>query len=807
MIKNHIKIAWRNLLKNGTYSIINIVGLTIGLAACLAVTTVVIDESSYDRFWSKKDQVFRVNTIRTRDSQLQEKGDYALSGTGSALKDFPEVENITTIDIFEKNFSFRNLQGKGTKTTVVYTTPSFLDIFDVQITSGNPKKLIEGSSNILISEKLVAKYFNGNDPVGKIIKDLPTYNNTPNEYVITGVFKDIPENTHLNSEVIYLHRASTDALSKKQFGMFQTYYIHLKKGVDKCNFEAKFNDWYSDYTEAENPYKFSLQPLQDIYLKSDFAQNQKFKGSAKKLYILGGIAILLLIIACINYVNLTTARASHKMKENGVRKVLGAGKLQLIIQHLSESGLFFLIAGILSFLIYYLSLDGITSFIGHPLALTFTNSIWLFLSAFLMIFVLSIITGLYPALLISRISPIASLQKKFRKNATGNNLFIRKTLIVFQFSVSLIVLIAMIVVNQQVDLLKNKSVGFDSSNLLSINYTSWQNKGASFKNELLKSPFVEKASISSWLPSRGGGSMTKKIEDPANPDNEIEIWYIFADTDLAETLGLRLQKGRFLNTEYGKDAIDRSIDLSSDPTNSEPEKKSAIITLQAQKLLNIEELNVSNKEVEVTPVGVVSDFNNEDLRTSAKPIIIQADKNPDRGNLLVRIRPDSEAKVIAKINELWKEFYPNKLLEVSNVSQLLKEQYDAETKLLQFFSFFSALSLFLAALGVFGLIVQVTEQRVKEIGIRKVLGASVQSIVLLFSKDFLKTISIAIVIAIPIGWYAMQQWLQDYAHRIEIKWWVFGLAAMLVISIAMCTVGIQSAKKAIINPANSLKTE
>ena len=207
------------------------------------------------------------------------------------------------------------------------------------------------------------------------------------------------------------------------------------------------------------------------------------------------------------------------------------------------------------------------------------------------------------------------------------------------------------------------------------------------------------------------------------------------------------------------------------------------------------------------PVGIVSNFNNENLRTSAKPIVIQADKNPDRGNLLIRIKSGGEEKVIAKINKLWQQFYPCKLLEINNVSALLQKQYESETKLLQFFSFFSALSLFLATLGVFGLIVQVTEQRVKEIGIRKVLGASVQSIVMLFSKDFLKTIFIAIIIAIPMGWYAMQQWLQGYAYRIEIQWWVFGLAATVVIGIALLTVGIQSAKKALINPAKSLKTE
>ena len=403
---------------------------------------------------------------------------------------------------------------------------------------------------------------------------------------------------------------------------------------------------------------------------------------------------------------------------------------------------------------------------------------------------------------------MASLRKKFRSNATGQTQFVRKGLVVFQFSISLVVLIAMIVVNQQVTLLKSKDIGFDASNLLSIKYSTWQNKGESFKNELLKSPFVENASISSWIPSGGGGSMNRRIENPDKTGDEVEIWYMFADTDLAETLGLEIEKGRFLSNDFGGDALPQSFYIEMDSVKkAELEKRPSLITAQAARLLKVDQLNVANKDLEVTPVGIVSNFNNENLRTSAKPVVIQADKNPDRGSLLMRIKPGSEEKVIAKINELWQEFYPYKLLEINNVSDLLQKQYEAETKLLQFFSFFSALSLFLAALGVFGLIVQVTEQRVKEIGIRKVLGASVQSIVLLFSKDFLKTIAVALFIAIPIGWYAMHEWLQDYAHRIEIKWWVFGLAASVVTGVAMLTVGIQSAKKAIINPAKSLKTE
>ena len=251
MIRNHIKIAWRNLLKNSTYSLINIIGLTIGLAACLAVTTVVIDESSYDRFFTKKDQIFRVNTINTRNGELLEKREFAPLGTNMALKDFPEVENIATIRQFDTYFSFRNIQGEGTETEVIETNPSFLDIFDVEITSGSPKNLVEGTPNIVISKALVKRFFNDRNPVGETIKDLPSYSNEPNEYLITGIFKDIPKNTHLKGQVILLRKPITEVFNKQQFSPALNYYVSLKKGIEKTKFETKFNDWYSNYTEAE----------------------------------------------------------------------------------------------------------------------------------------------------------------------------------------------------------------------------------------------------------------------------------------------------------------------------------------------------------------------------------------------------------------------------------------------------------------------------------------------------------------------------------------------------------------------------
>ncbi|MCB7480533.1 ABC transporter permease [Christiangramia sediminis] len=794
-------------MKNRTYSLINIIGLSIGLAASLCVITVLIDESSFDKDWTKADQIFRLNTITTRDGEFVEKGDYALSGMQTALAGFPEVDAVSPVNLYETNFNFEGVQGSGINTQVLSANPDFLDIFNIQITSGNPANLTSGMTNIVISESFSKKFFTEMDPVGKIIEDFSAYGEKPGEYLITGIFKDLPANSHLKANILSLREASATPLNKNQFGMFQTFYLTLKKGTNKASFESKFNKWYANYVEVDHPDKFELQGIKDIYLHSEFATNQTFKGSAEKLYILGGIAILLLVIACINYINLTTARAAHKLQENGIRKILGAKRFQLVSQYLAESTLFFFISGVLAFIIYALSLAGIESYIGHSLVLTFTANPLLFLSALLGIIALSIVTGLYPAMLISGIKPTASLHKKFLNNAASNGHPIRKVLVIFQFSISLIVLIAMIIVNQQVELLKTKDIGFNPQDLISTNYATWDGKGETFKNELLSNPYVENVSISSWVPSNGGGNMHRKIEDPLNPNKEIQVWYLFGDSDLARTLGLELHKGRFLNKNFSYDAADSSFSNISDSTGTSKSMRSALITAQTSELLQIKQLDKINKSLETTPVGIINNFNNEDLRTEAKPVVIQADKNPDRGAMLIKIKPSSEPKVIAEINKLWQKFYPYKLLELNNVSEQLQKQYLAETKLLQFFSFFGALTLFLAALGVFGLIVQITEQRVKEIGIRKVLGASVNSIIILFSTDFLKIVIIAILIASPIAWYAMSLWLQNYAYRVEMQWWYFALASVIVTGIALLTVGTQSARKSYANPADNLRTE
>ena len=425
-------------------------------------------------------------------------------------------------------------------------------------------------------------------------------------------------------------------------------------------------------------------------------------------------------------------------------------------------------------------------------------------------FCISVITGLYPALVLASFKPAATLKNSlFRGSASTQNI-VRKSLVVVQFTISIIVLIALIVVQQQVSFLNKKDIGYNKNNLLSISFTQFNGKGQYIKNELLKQPGVVSASITNWAPTQGLGSMSIEIDDPNHAGNKLNVWFINADVDFATTMGMQLQSGRLLSNNFGEDAL--SLDsLGESKTKEEYEakasKQSSLLTAYTAKLLRVNQLNTPIKEAHTNPVGIIKNFNNESLKDALQPTIILADKTLQYGDVLIRVLPGTEASVMNEVNTLWKQNFPGKLLQMERVSNMLADQYKEESRLRQLFTFFSSLSMLLAALGIFGLIVQATHQRIKEIGIRKILGASVQSIVSLFSVDFAKLIIIAIVIASPIAYWLMNKWLLDYAYHIQITWWMFFTAGIIAVVLALTTISFQTIKAAIANPVKSLRSE
>jgi putative ABC transport system permease protein len=809
MIRNYIKIAFRNLQRNRLYSFINIAGLTIGMAACLLVATVVIDDLSYDKQWKNAANIYRIITIDNSNKNVVDKMSSSFTGLGPSLKaNFPQVSNYCRMSSHESRFKL-GADKDGVKITGLFAEQNVWDMLDFTVVLGNPKTHVAGYKNLVITEKKSNQYFGKANPIGKTIYDIPEYGK-PGAYLITGVIKNIPSNTHLRADMLVLdeHNAEYNQLNKGEFGSFTQQYIMLKRGTSLAAFTNNVNKWYKQFIQGKKAnYTYEFQPITDVYLKSDFAAYQRVQGKMSNVYIFGGVAILLLLIACINFINLTTARALKRIAEVGIRKVLGAGKADLVAQFLFESIMFFFIAFAFGIFIYSVLLTPLERYLGYPLTLTLANNVTMFSSICGVVLLISLLVGLYPALLLSGRLPVSSL-----KGSTGTQSgsgILRKVLVVIQFSISVAVLICTIVVQKQLSFINNKDLGYDKNNLLRIDETSWGTSGDAFKQEVLKIAGVQNASISTWYPSGGGGYMSMMVDDPHQKNSKLQVTYIKADLDLAATLKLQLQKGRFLSSKFGSDAINADSLMEKDMAKLEEAQKvqPVLVTAYTANALDIKELNKKLTSGSGLPVGIIKDFNNESLKIAMSPTFIMAGTKLNYGSMLVRVSQGTEKQILTHINELWKRFFPDKIFEYGWVNDLLQDQYKAELKLQQLFTLFSFLIAFLACIGLLGLATFTAEQRTKEIGIRKVLGASVTSITTLLTSDFVKLVLIAIVVASPLAWLGMDKWLQTYAYRIKPDISFVLIAGLIALVTALVAVSYQTIKAAIVNPVKSLRSE
>jgi putative ABC transport system permease protein len=809
MIKNYIKIALRNLQRNRLYSFINIAGLTIGMAACLLVATVVIDDLSYDKQWKNAANIYRIITIDKSNKNAVDKTASSFTGLGPSLKaNFPEVSNYCRMNSHQSRFKMGD-DKDGVKLTGLFAEQNVWDMLDFSVVLGNPKTHVAGYKNLVITEKISKQYFGNANPIGKTIYDIPEYGK-PAAYLITGVIKNIPSNTHLRADMLVLdeHNTEYNQLNKGEFGSFTQQYIMLKPGTSVAMFTNNVNNWYKKFIEINKArLTYEFQPITEVYLKSDFAAYQRIQGKMSNVYIFGGVAILLLLIACINFINLTTARALKRIAEVGIRKVLGAGKADLVAQFLFESILFFFISFVIGVFIYSILLKPIEGYLGYSLTLTLSNNLSMFSGICGVVLLVSLLTGLYPALLLSGRLPASSL-----KGSTGTQPgsgIMRKVLVITQFGISVAVLICTIVVQKQLSFINNKDLGYDKNNLLRINETSWGTSGDAFKQEVLKIAGVQNASISTWYPSGGGGYMSNMVDDPHQKNSKIKVTYIKADLDLVATLKLQLQKGRFLSSKFGSDAINADSLMEKDMAKLEEAQKvqPVLVTAYTASALDVKELNKPLSGVGGIPVGIIKDFNNESLKTAMSPTFIMAGSKLNYGSMLVRISPGTQKQVLTHIDELWKHYFPDKVFEFGWVNDLLQDQYKADAKLQQLFTLFSFLIAFLACIGLLGLATFTAEQRTKEIGIRKVLGASVTSITALLSADFVKLVLIAIVVASPLAWLGMDKWLQSYAYRIKPDIGFVLIAGLIALLTALIAVSYQTIKAAVANPVKSLRSE
>jgi putative ABC transport system permease protein len=807
MFKNYFKTALRNLLKNKFYSSINIIGLAVGLATCLLIFLYVTDELNYDKYNINADRIYRVNNeIRFNGNYLDMAQTPALMGA-AMLREMPQVQQYTRIN---RHGSFlikkgsENIQEPG----VAYADSTLFDVFTLPVIAGNASTALKDYHSLVITETIAKKYFNSIDVVGKTM----LINDTSN-YKITAVIKDLPKQSHFHFDFFVPMMENGGSNDDNWLSENYNTYILLKKNADVKQLEAQLNPLMDrhvgpqlqsvlnislgDFKKGGDYIRANLTPLTAIHLHSNKQDEFEGNGNAEYVYIFSGIALMILLIACVNFMNLSTARSSNRAKEVGVRKVLGSLKANLIQQFLTESFLISFIALILAFLITWLLLPYFNQLAGKEINAVTLLQPTMLLSLIVLMLIVGLLAGSYPAFFLSSFQPIDVLKGKL---ATGfKRPWLRNSLVVFQFVISIILIFGTIVIYNQLNYIHNKDVGFNRNQVVIINHANTLgNQTETFKNELLQISGVQGATMSGYLPvnyNRNSSSyFTSTTLDPGSAIN-VQAWTV--DENYIPTLGLKITEGRNFSQQFRTDSTGIII-------NEAAAKFLATNNLLNKKIYTLRDVQ-TKALIDYHIIGVVKNFNFSSLRDVVTPLIFFLGK--DNGNISVRINSTDIPNALTQIKNKWKAMAPSQPFDYSFMDEDFNKLYITEQVTGHIFITFAVLAILIACLGLFGLVTYAAEQRVRELGIRKVLGASVKSIASMLSTDFLKLVIISAAIAFPLAWFAMNKWLQGFAYRVNISWWVFVIAGVLALLIALVTVSFQSIKAAIANPVKSLRTE
>jgi putative ABC transport system permease protein len=801
MFKNYLKTAWRNIQKNKLFSAINIFGLSIGMALCFIIMLYVQDELSYDRFNEKADRTYRIAFKANINGGKILEGN-VMPPVAAALKnEYPEVEEATRLNINgDTKITYNNKTFKESKLAIVDS--NFFSVFTLPFIKGNSKTALMEPHNIVLTKDMAHKYFNTEEPIGKLMK-------IDNEvFKVTGVINNIPANSHFHFDFFVSQSDLPYARdpSWMHSGMFT--YMVLKKGADYKKLEAKFPGMVEKYMGPQiqqkmglslaqfrtkgNELGFILQPLTSIHLYSETNFELEPGGNASYVYIFGGIAIFMLIVACINFINLSTASVSKRAKEVGVRKVAGSGRFQLVRQFLSESMMITMLALIIAFILVQFALPVFNNISGKQLSFDI-RPILAFIGLGLLV---GFIAGIYPAFYLSSFKPIAVLKGKLTSN--NKSFRLRSSLVVFQFFISVGLIISTIVVYQQMKFIQNKKLGYDKEQLITIP-NSWalgKNEQV-YKQELLKDPRVVSATLS-WYKPAGPTNNNNALAYPEGHDNQImKTLEYHVDENYIPTFGMQMAAGRNFSKDFATDSLGMII-------NESAAKAFGWGIINAVGKTVIRQNSDKGTNIPFHIVGVVKDFNFKSLHEPITPLLMTL--QPE-GGLIFKIKTTAVAGLLSTMKKQWAAFNTDEPFAYTFMDDLYNKTYSAEQKTGTILNIFSILTIFVACLGLFGLATYTAEQRTKEIGIRKVLGASVTQVTQMLSKEFLKFVLIASLIAFPAAWWAMNKWLQSFAYRIDISWWVFGVAGFSALLIALLTVSFQAIKAAIANPVKSLRTE
>jgi putative ABC transport system permease protein len=807
MIRNFFKTAFRNITKHKGFSFINIAGLTLGLIACILIGLFVWDEHQYDKFLAGGEHVYRVYEEYTNHDGTQTLAVTAPMYATTLQQDFPEAEKtVRVLMLPETKTLFEAGNKKLYEASGYYVDSTFFDVFPLSIKYGTAVKALDGISSIVLSKEMAQRFFGNENPVGKqmLMDKVP--------YQIKAVFEKNPK-FHLQFDYLLpLPAAQLPAERMQSWGWHQFYtYVKLKQGANTSALQLKFQKeveqkskaFRNDAASSDKPF---LQSLKDIHLYSaDFKFDAAQRGNITYVNALTIIAIFILLIACFNFINLATAKSLQRAKEVGVRKSIGAGREQLMLQFIGETILLSCISVLIAVVLSIVLLPWLNEFTGKHISYALFINPFVLLLFVALIFIVGIIAGFYPALVLSGFKPVKVLKGTVSNEEPGKIPWLRHGLVITQFALSVLLIISALVVFKQVNYLHNKDLGFNKEQIMFFPMRGdnmFKNVNA-FKNELSNVPGVSSVSVGYGFP--GDAVAGDEIIVPRNGENITQsATQLMVDYDYIKTLGLQIVAGR-----------DFSKDMQTDKDHAWIINETAVKSLgfgtpqnALGKDLAWHPWGAANPDSLKTGkiIGVVKDFNYKSLYDKVETTVLQI--FPDAAwKVAVKMKTAGISNTINSVKNVWNKFSPEYPLEYKFLDENFEQMYKAEDKLKSLLWIFTGIAIFVGCLGLFGLAAYTAERRKKEVGIRKVLGASTEGVVLLLSKDFIKLVIISLLIASPVAWYFMNKWLQDFAYRIHISWWIFIITAFIAISIAFATVSFQAIKAALANPVKSLRTE
>lgn len=812
MFTNYFKIAFRNLTSRKGYALLNIIGLAIGITCCLLIFQYVSYERSYDKFGKEAGKVVRLRMDEYQQGKLGWKSATIYPAIGPTLKkEFPEVEDFCRLHDAELLFINTEKDVKFTEKKGYYADPASMDLLSVELLKGNPSTALDAPDKMVVSESFAKKYFGNENAVGKRLtsKD-PQFVQL---YEITGVFKDYPKNSHLIIDYLISYatmgkinrlQGDTSNATETSWGWYDFYtYLKLKPGTTLAQLESKLPAFCNNHINNQewnkkNNVKNELHvlPLTDIHLFSNYNQEAELNGDGQTVSYLFLIGVLIMLIAWINYINLATARSVERAREVGVRKVLGALRYDLIKQFLTESFLLNIISLAIALLLAYLLTPAFNHFIGREGNMGFILNTS-YMAGFLLLFLAgSFLAGIYPAFVLSGYQPVKVLKGLFKNSSSG--VLLRKGLIIVQFITSVILVAGTMIVYQQISFMRSQKLGTNISQTLvlegasSLQDSLYKNTFQPFKEDLLHQPSIRSVTASS---SVMGNEIywTSGFRRLGDNNKDVTLYIMGIDYDFVPSFQIELKAGRNFSKDFGTD------------------KKTVILNEAAVKLLGFEspekaihERLATRDSVEIT--GVINDFHHQGLQKKVDPMIFFLRPN-SRQFYSIKMDAANIRKTVASVEKTWSKYFPSDPFNYFFLDDSFGKQYKSDEMFGSVFSLFAFLAIIIACFGLSGLSAYNVLQRRKEIGIRKVMGATTRQLLLLLSKDFLKLVIIAFAISVPITWLVMNNWLNDFAYRINISLWVFIVAGTLAIAIAFATISFQAIKAAIANPVKSLRTE